>query len=225
MLIRFEVCQAVFSNLYGRGIKQVLHVGAHYGEEASVYCAAGVNKVVWAEANPAVIPSLSKNISLHPSARHLIVPFALWNNRAELDLNLASNGQSSSALDPMLHLIEHPDITFNGKTRVRALPFDEIFSLVRQELDGFEPDLINLDIQGAELKALEGIVNLLANSQSLKMIYSEVNYDFLYKDNALKTDIDSFLLPFGFHPIISVATENKWGDSLYAREAFYRLGY
>ena len=75
---------------------------------------------------------------------------------------------------------------------------------------------MNLDIQGAELKALKGMEEYL---NSVDYIYSEVNSDYVYKNCALVKEIDEYLLKFGLHRVETKwYGDCKWGDAFYIRK-------
>ncbi len=76
-------------------------------------------------------------------------------------------------------------------------------------------DFINLDIQGAELKALKGADKILPY---IKAIYTEVSTKELYKNCVLLPELDEFLEKNGFKRIIINMTHNYWGDALYIKE-------
>ena len=55
--------------------------------------------------------------------------------------------------------------------------------------------LIKIDVQGAEKLVLEGAENLLSKSE---LIFSEINFNSVYKGNVLFNDLASFLEEKGF---------------------------
>lgn len=77
-------------------------------------------------------------------------------------------------------------------------------------------DLLWMDLQGAELKALKGMGDLL---QTVKIIYTEVMYKEMYFDQPLFNDIDLYLASRGFH----LCTKPSWtmfGNAIYIRNDF-----
>ncbi len=77
-------------------------------------------------------------------------------------------------------------------------------------------NFLNLDIQGAELKALKGMEEYL---NKVDYIYTEVNEDYVYKDCALVNELDEYLKLFGLYRVETKWCENyKWGDALYIRQ-------
>jgi hypothetical protein len=70
-----------------------------------------------------------------------------------------------------------------------------------------------MDVQGYELEVLKGSENTL---KGIDYIYTEVNRDELYENNAFIEEIDNFLDNY-----TRVATDwsgNTWGDALYIKK-------
>lgn len=203
---------------YGVEPREVLHVGAHLGEESADYLAAGVRKVWWVEANPALIPALAEAIGYTEGPRrrgagqyviHAAVGSPIESGEKAM-LHLASNGESSSLLEPGTHLTEHPEVTFEGEVEVTLTTIDELV------IEHFmSPDFLNLDIQGAELDALNGAADVAL--WGVRWVYLEVNERELYKGCPMVDDIDVFLDGYGFSREAMVMTRHGWGDALYVR--------
>src|SRR5690606_20258472 len=103
MLISLEELQSEYSiNANG-----VLHVGAHYGEEAAVYDKLwpGV-KVFWVEADPNSVRVLRKK--LRGDRNHVVVAEVVTDMIKDVEFNIANNGESSSMLEFGTHKKEHP---------------------------------------------------------------------------------------------------------------------
>ena len=76
-------------------------------------------------------------------------------------------------------------------------------------------DLINIDVQGVEKEALEGL-GILINKANY--IYSEVNKDRVYQNCTLINDLDLFLKQFGFKRVVTKWVRGDgWGDALYVK--------
>ncbi len=192
---------------YNIAPKGVLHVGANIGEEAPVYLEMGVKRQIWVEANPEIYERLKANIANNPEAKAML--FAAWDETKPGVLHESSNaGQSSSILDLGTHAIAHPDVKYIRDIDVPLM-----------RLDSFQfadCDFLNIDIQGAELKALKGMGKLL---EQFKWAYLEVNKEELYKGCALVGEIDSYLSGYGFERVETLWAGNTgWGDALYIKK-------
>ena len=189
------------------GIKPItcMHIGASHGEEREAYRQAGVEYVLWVEAIPEIYDKLIANISDyrgHAASCACVHEIA----GLELDFNVSSNdGQSSSIFEFGTHSQSHPDVTFTKKIKVITERADNLLYLA--------PDMINLDIQGAELLALKSMSWL----NDVKYIYTEVNEKELYKGCALLPEIDSYLEQFGFKRVLTRMTDCFWGDAFYMK--------
>ena len=77
-------------------------------------------------------------------------------------------------------------------------------------------DVIKLDVQGAELRALYGARNIL---RTVKAIMLEVSFVPIYKDCPLFAEIDAFMLENGFRRLAVYPSDQpaNWGDALYVK--------
>ncbi len=208
MLISFRDIR----NKYKINVKGILHVGAHYAEEAESYKSCGVDDVIWVEADPDTFLTLQDKISNYKN--HKSFCFAASNiDGQELDFNVTNNGESSSILELKEHLIEHPHISVIDKKKVFTKKID---SFVKEEnINISNYNFLNLDIQGAELLALKGMSESLEN---IDFIYSEVNEKELYENCALINEIDDFLSKYNFNRVETKMTSHGWGDALYIKK-------
>jgi FkbM family methyltransferase len=189
----------------------VLHIGASEGQEAEVYLRNGIKKQIWIEAIPDIYEKLKENLKSNPDAK--AVNACISDQHGEtVTFHIASNGgQSSSILEFDTHSTVHPDVTFVKDITLITERIDGIFSE-----HNFTGDwLLNIDLQGAELKALRGMGNLL---NRFKWAYIEVNKAHLYKDCPLIGDIDSYMSSFGFNRVdVKWCGNFQWGDAIYIK--------
>jgi len=202
MLISLDTLIAKY-NIKFNGI---LHVGAHECEELSAYEKyLDRSKILWVEAMPEKV-ELCK--SAYPN---LIIENAIVSDTVEsVRFNIANNGQSSSFLFLGLHTTFHPEIHY-----VDA--FTSNTSLLQDILPKYDIpfNFINLDIQGAELRALKGMESYL---YQIDYIYTEVNSDYVYMNCNLVTELDEYLAKFGLHRVETIwYGDYKWGDAFYVR--------
>jgi FkbM family methyltransferase len=134
--------KGLFYNL-GWQPKGVLHIGAWDAWESKQYAHVCGENSVFIEANP-VSFDLFKNEIIKYNQK--IYNFAAWNvDDLELDLYCPpSNPDSSSLIEKIGNPIKTKTIT------IKTL-FD------RENLDFNNYDLLNIDVEGAELQVLEGI--------------------------------------------------------------------
>jgi FkbM family methyltransferase len=177
---------------------RVLHVGAHEAEETDLYARWGA-EVLWVEANPTLANRL-KQRGLN------VVCGAAWSSAGPLTLHVASNGHSSSVYPMGSHTIRHPDVRTVGTVQTEGFRLDSL---------PFLPDMLNLDIQGAELEALKGAVGLLGG---VRWICTEVSSEELYVGQSLVPELDRWLGDRGFVQVAAEWTDRGWGDALYVRQ-------
>jgi FkbM family methyltransferase len=193
---------------YGKP-KGILHVGANIGEEAEAYNAHGVENVIWVEANESLMPILKENVFKYKG--HKVLNACIGDIEGEEVMFHISNnaGQSSSYLELGTHKIQHPEVHYTEHVPMKTIRIDSI----RQKFDDF--DWVSLDIQGAELKALRGMGDLL---RQFRFVYSEVNRKEVYKGCALLPDMDSYLHKFGFKRVETAKWIGDWSDALWVKK-------
>lgn len=193
-------------NKYNIHFKGILHVGAHECEEIFSYEKyVSRDKILWVEAMPDKVEHCKNTF---PNI--LIENEAVSDKNESVMFNVSNNGQSSSILHFGLHKIYHPYVSYVDSFYVETKMLKDV--ICKYDISY---NFINLDIQGVELKALMGMEKYLS---SIDYIYTEVNYDYVYKDCALIGEIDDYLLQFGFHRVeTSWFLDCKWGDAFYIK--------
>lgn len=209
MLIKGNIIKSVLSE-YDIQITGALHVGAHECEEMSFYTSylnITQNDVLWLEAmENKVIENKNRRI---PNVYNAVVTDK---DNDEVIFNVSNNGQSSSILEFGTHEIEHPNVKFIEKVKMKSITIDTFMK--NNNLNPSKYNFWNFDIQGAELLALKGAENAVKHA---KAIYLEVNEKELYKGCALIGDIDKHLKERGFERVVTNITCHKWGDALYVK--------
>jgi FkbM family methyltransferase len=192
--------------------KGVLHIGGCAGEEALIYKEANVDRVVWFECNPRILHYLHLAVDSIPG--HCVIEAAVSDVDGErVTFNITNNDASSSLLNLKEHKAYYPEIKVDRQIEVVTRRVDSILPEYNFYYNQF--DFANLDIQGAELKALRGMTECLKH---LRWVYTEVNTQELYEGCALLHEIDDFLKEHGFHQQRIALTHAGWGDAFYVRK-------
>lgn len=186
---------------HGFNPKGVIHVGAHTGEEQYYYDQIGVKKTVWIEANYDLAKELMYKFIDRSDIR--VICAVISDQWETLPFYITNNLASSSILELGTHETSHPKVFVTHEKYLQARPLKSL------NLEGY--DCLNLDIQGAELKALKG-----ADLTGIKWIYTEVNTEEVYRNCAKLWEIDDYLT--GFERIETNITRYGWGDALYKRK-------
>jgi len=128
----------------------------------------------------------------------------------EINFNICSNDQCSSIFELGLHKKYYPKINVSKSIIVKTSLLSNIINKYNIHFN-----FINLDIQGAELKALKGMGDYLIN---IDYIYTEVNSDYVYIGCNLISEIDEFLNKFDFVRVeTSWYKDHNWGDAFYIK--------
>jgi FkbM family methyltransferase len=152
----------------------------------------------------------------------LTAHLALWPNQTAINacvdevtgyqrtFHRANNHQSSSLLELGTHKEQAPDVHYVDEFPVITTKVDDLIFEY-----GVNANFLNMDLQGAELLALFGAEGFLTHAD---YIYSEVNWEPLYKECAIIHDMDEWLFDHGFTRYDTMMAGNSgWGDALWAR--------
>lgn len=202
------------SRNYGVNPASVAHIGGHLAEEYDDYMDNGVKLVYWFEANPQQVKILRKKFENLDS--QFVISGAAWDSDNQvLKFKIASNSLSSSLYNLGTHIEKYPDIFKIEEIDVSTLRLDTYFS------DKQVPEMLNLDIQGAELGALKGASSILAK---VKYIYTEVSFEAIYEKAPLADELNEYLESMGFKKVLSRRLRSDgWGDVFYINRNLVKL--
>lgn len=189
----------------------VVHVGAHYGEEAERYQRSMAKKVVWIEAAPDIFPRLEEHIAdmrkrppdflarlcSAPPTEHLLAQTLVGEEDGRpAEFHLFDNAGSSNSMF-RLHRGENDRFASVRETgEVLTLPMKRL-DTVLDEI-GVAPesvDVLVLDVQGAELICLKGADRTL---KSVRYIETEVSKEPVYDGGVLLAELEPWLNARGF---------------------------
>tara|TARA_A100001015_G_scaffold223193_1_gene251386 strand:+ start:3058 stop:3825 length:768 start_codon:yes stop_codon:yes gene_type:complete len=205
---------SIYFNKFSDDIKTIVHVGAHFGQEVEFYKTHKPNEIHLFEPNPSVFKKLEKNIEKFQNVS--IYNFALGSNQDFVNFYVSNenDGESSSILEPSGHLIAKPEISFHlssEKVQVQRFDYFGISNI----------DFVNIDTQGYELEVIKGFGEELKN---IKFLHCEINRNYVYKNNTLVNDLDSYLDKNNF---IRVNTNwgkynEPYGNAIYLNKKFLK---
>ena len=203
-----------FLKKYHTEINNVVQVGAHFGQELKYFKQYNFKNIYLFEPNKHAVEILKSNTINSKNIKIFQLALGNENNIRLMNYSNENYGQSSSLLEPELHKKVQPSISFKDKFEVNVKKF--------KDLGINNIDFLIMDVQGFELEVLKGFENKL---DDVKFIFTEVNRDYLYKNNVLVRDLDSYLLGKGFIRILTSwrTADMPWGDALYVRKS--RIGF
>ena len=187
-------------------INGVVHVGAHRGEEIFEYESLGSECVIWIEPNPDVFLEMqvyltNANSCIESKAfeyaasnvDHQIVDFNIYYGP---DAGYLRGNKGCSSL-----------LKANGRF------IDTL--LVENNMSYNSFDLLNMDVQGAELLVLQGSEKLLEN---VKYVTTEATWDNPdYVDNVMYDELKLYLESKGFVEKQIINHSENWGDVLFVK--------
>jgi FkbM family methyltransferase len=203
MLIDFKILK----DKYDIDAHGVFHVGMHKAEEYHVYKQNGVDTIIFVEANRDLAHAWQNN-----DEYCYVVHAAVSDKVEEVEFHITNNGESSSILELGDHAKIYPHIVNVETVKMKTTTIDSINHKIGYNEQAW--NVLNLDIQGAELKALKGINDW----RFIDAIFTEINYREMYKGCALEPEITEFLSEKGFKKVEEVDTGCGWGDALYIRK-------
>jgi len=188
----------------------ILHLGAHKAEELQSYLDIGVKKenIYWVEGNPELIKDLQEKCGKNNVIENLIYNI----DNKEIIFYINTNSQCSSVLELKDHKVIYPYFLTQKQITGKTITIDTIQKKINKKID-----LLVMDLQGAELLALEGADEALHNIQA---IYTEVNFREMYKNCAMIEKLDIFLYQYGFYRKETNFRDDGWGDAFYIKKPF-----
>jgi FkbM family methyltransferase len=188
----------------------IIDAGAHGGEDSAEMARLWPKATVYAfEPVPKVFARLRRRACKFANIH--CYEMALGDRETETEM-FFSVGQdaSSSLLEPKELLVEHPEITFQKGSKVKVTTIDRW-----AEQTGVDHiDLMWLDLQGYELKALQGAERIL---QNVRAIHTEVDLAETYKGAALYGELRPWLQEHGFRVEREAIAWKSFGNVLFVR--------
>lgn len=187
----------------------VIHIGAHCGQEYKAYLQQNIKNMLFFEP---VKSNYKRLIQVVPNTKHIHTYNVALGNEVgvrSMYVETRNDGQSCSLLEPGTHLKQYPDITFEHQEDVAIIQLDRV------DFDRSKFNMINIDVQGFELEVFKGAVKTLP---FINIIYTEVNFEEVYKGCVQMHELDEFLLQYGFKRVMLDSTLHGWGDAVYLKQ-------
>jgi FkbM family methyltransferase len=202
----------------------IFDIGSCEGEDSIKYAKIFPNAKIFAvEALPSNVKLLEANLKKYSDyAQNIeIIPFALSDETGDASFYVSSGqidgkkeeqdwdygNKSSSLLSPEKHLEITPWLKFPDVIKVETRTIKNVCS--DKNIDSI--DFIHMDVQGAELKVLNGAGDSI---ERIKLIWLEVEAIELYKDQPLKKEVEKFMSDHNFYKIKDTV-DSIAGDQLY----------
>lgn len=172
----------------------ILDIGAHDGSDSEELSLLFPRGHIWSfEAQSDLYCILKRRLSGYANATPIHAAVCDFNGVITFHQSSGDSHGSGSILLPSAHLESHPNVIFDERDQelVPAIALQTFLTAAQIS----RVDLIWLDLQGAELRALASIENLLSR---VTVIYTEVSSTPLYQGATTYSEIRSFLSQFGF---------------------------
>lgn len=154
--------------------------------------------IVVVEPSPPPYEKLERNLALNDTDAHLFQNVATDSNRSvefAVDTNDIQSRQSKIAGSesmPGYNVVERSGIMLDTLQKQENLP---------------KPTVVKIDVEGAEMKVLHGMEQLL---DSVEVLYCEIHHSMLANGNVSGEDVRNLLLTYGFE--LEVLDEREGGN-------------
>lgn len=199
----------------------IVHVGAHWAEDAALYESYGAKTVLWIEADPDTFAKLTAVLAARSGQTCHLAECALVSATAgdALSFHRFKGDGSSSSVHTSTETLRKrfPEAGESGEVlemTTRTLP--EILARHGVDLAAAGRAMLVVDVQGHELSVLSGLGPGLAAFSLCKCEVSRVP---MYAGGAMFDQIDAHFRAVGFHLASHrYAQVPRHGDVLYLRD-------
>ena len=170
----------------------VWDIGANIGLYSVFAALAGASqsRVFSFEPSDSVRRLLEVNCKLNRlQGRITILPYALWHETSLLDFYEREEDSALNSLRPQTNVVVRP----HRVAKVRAWQGDELI----EKNHVTAPDVIKLDVEGAEFQVLKGLCHTLAKRPP-RVVFCEVHTTLLPGFDATVQEVEELLLASGY---------------------------
>jgi len=205
--------------LAGSPVRTILDVGAHVGLTTASYLDLFPHATIYAlEPSPASLEEFREKFAGISRVKPLALGVAEESGARTLCLNRNSATNSLLPTEAAASAWVSPPADIETLERLEV-PVTTLDDFCRQQ--GLERvDILKFDIQGGELRALQGARDLLGR-RAVRLIYTEILFVPLYEGQAWFHEIAAFLAGYGYtlfdmyNFVWSDAGQVKWGDAIF----------
>lgn len=154
-------------------------------------------KIVSFEPDPENLQKLKVNFKLNNLTNYTPQPIAVGDSKGKLQLYTQGSNGYSPSLKPV-----------NGIQRQIEVEVNSIDNLIDADIIPY-PDVVKIDIEGAEFLALKGMEKLLSSTKRPRLIFLELHPKFLPAFNCSSQDIYDFLKKFNYTLAENIQREDQ----------------
>jgi len=207
----------------------ILDIGGCEGEDSIRYSRIfPLSKIYVFEPLPYNQKLITENLSKYQVANVELIPCAVSDIEGVSQFYVSSGhpenmqndehwnygNKSSSLLSPdEKNMIDWLD--FKEKINVETVTIKKFMEKTNTTI----VDFIHMDVQGAELKVLEGAKD---NLSKVKAIWLEVSDIKLYENQPLRIEVENFMKDNGFY-LYKTVLEGNFGDQLYINKKYFKI--
>lgn len=189
----------------------ILEAGAHIGIDTMEMATFWPEATIFAfEPVPFLFKKLQLNNKDHKHVSCFSEALSNKTGTAVFYISSGSSDGSSSLLQPISHLSDHPDVHFTQSTQVKTITLQEWAE--KNNINHI--DFMWLDMQGAELDMLKAAGTIL---DTVKVIYTEVSLKETYQNVPLYPEIKKWLEKKGFTVVREELPWQDMGNVLFVR--------
>jgi len=211
MRIEEKFLQFIFDKI--SNINVILEIGSRDARQSIEFSNIFPTAKIYAfECNPPSIKACIKNAKNYKNIE--VVPKAVFNKNGKMKFYPVTTNIGASSL---FRITEQYSRDFNYPQEEITVDAIRIDTWAKEK--GIKKiDLIWIDLQGAEYEAFEGMGEFLPY---IRAIYTEVEYQSLYKGQKLLKDILKLLNKNGFSMIRNTPMRtNWWGNAIFVNNIF-----
>lgn len=219
-----ELLMSLLGRRLSAQVQTLCFVGAHRYQEAGIidWIFPSLRSIYLFEPLPPMQQVLRDLAQADPRIK--VLPYALADTDGEVEFNVTTNdGESSSLLPLGRHATLFPEVGVNSTINVQARRLDGLINSGELKT----PDLLILDVQGAEYQVLASLPAWVI--QDIRLIYTEVSTEPVYTGSRPLRDIESLFgerfVNIGYAPIFESVPSH--GNAVFVRrqDVGAALGY